>query len=83
MHSKAKAKKDAGSTNLLVLIKHAKSMKLKLGIMGTISILWLKHFAVRNVMKILSAVICFSVLCLTFYASAADDPGQLFRHMGS
>lgn len=25
-------------------------------------------------MKILSAVICFSVLCLTFYASAADDP---------
>jgi hypothetical protein len=24
-------------------------------------------------MKILSAVICFSVLCLTFYASAADD----------
>ena len=25
-------------------------------------------------MKILSAVICFSILCLTFYASAADDP---------
>jgi hypothetical protein len=24
-------------------------------------------------MKILSAVICFSILCLTFYASAADD----------
>ena len=24
-------------------------------------------------MKILSAVICFSVLCLTFYAFAADD----------
>ena len=25
-------------------------------------------------MKMLSAVICFSVLCLTFYASAADEP---------
>ena len=25
-------------------------------------------------MKMLSAIICFSVLCLTFCASAADDP---------
>ena len=74
LHSEAKAKKAADSTNLLVLIRHAKSVEIETWHYGTIGILWPKHFAVRNVMKILSAVICFSVLCLTFYASAADDP---------
>ena len=74
LHSEAKAKKATDSTDLLILIKSAKSVEIETWHYGTISILWLKHFAVRNGMKILSAVICFSVLCLTFNAAAADDP---------
>ena len=34
LHSEAKAKKATDSTNLLVLIRYAKSVKLKLGILG-------------------------------------------------